>query len=63
MGLRTPAPSEPRAGLPPRVQATAHVVRPHTAAHLLAELIPVAPAGLAEKPLERGPAIAAHEML
>eukprot|EP00969_Alexandrium_andersonii_P195096 8618305-Alexandrium_andersonii.AAC.1 len=40
MGRRTPAPSEPRAGLPSRVQATVHVARPHAVAHLLAGLTP-----------------------
>eukprot|EP00969_Alexandrium_andersonii_P307763 13604074-Alexandrium_andersonii.AAC.1 len=48
MRRRAPASPEPRACLPLRIQAPVHVVRPRAAAQL-AELIPVAPAGLAEK--------------
>eukprot|EP00969_Alexandrium_andersonii_P206811 9136583-Alexandrium_andersonii.AAC.1 len=56
---RTPTAPQPRALLPPRVQAPVHAVRPYTVVHLLAELVSVAPTGFAEKPLERSPAVVA----
>eukprot|EP00969_Alexandrium_andersonii_P034829 1523852-Alexandrium_andersonii.AAC.1 len=40
----------------------AHAIRPNTEEHLLAELIAIAAARLAEKPLERCPAVMAHEV-
>eukprot|EP00969_Alexandrium_andersonii_P140173 6200978-Alexandrium_andersonii.AAC.1 len=61
MRSRAPAPPKPRARFPPRVQAPAHIARPNTVVHLFAELVTVAPTGLAEKPLESGTAIVAHE--
>eukprot|EP00969_Alexandrium_andersonii_P062489 2752602-Alexandrium_andersonii.AAC.1 len=56
-----PAAPQPGACLPPRVQAPVHVVRPHAVAHLLAELVTIVPAGLADGPLERRPAVVARE--
>eukprot|EP00969_Alexandrium_andersonii_P053613 2358570-Alexandrium_andersonii.AAC.1 len=58
-----PVAPQPRACLPPRVQAPAHVARPHAVPHLLAELVTVAPAGLAKEPLEICPAVVAREVL
>eukprot|EP00969_Alexandrium_andersonii_P211152 9325703-Alexandrium_andersonii.AAC.1 len=58
---RSPAAPHPRARSPSRVQAPAHIVRPHTVMRLLAELVPVAPAGFTEKPLKSSPAIVAYE--
>eukprot|EP00969_Alexandrium_andersonii_P264554 11692961-Alexandrium_andersonii.AAC.1 len=60
---RSPAAPQPRARFPPRVQAPAHVARPHTVMHLLAEIVPVVPAGFSEKPLKRSPAVVANEVL
>eukprot|EP00969_Alexandrium_andersonii_P089855 3967825-Alexandrium_andersonii.AAC.1 len=37
-------------------------IRDSTVVHLFTELVPIALAGLAEEPLERGPAIMAHEV-
>eukprot|EP00969_Alexandrium_andersonii_P174598 7719995-Alexandrium_andersonii.AAC.1 len=61
MRSRTPAAPHPRARFPPRVQAPVHVAPPYTVVYLLAELVPVAPAGFTEKPLERCPAVVAHK--
>eukprot|EP00969_Alexandrium_andersonii_P002713 118153-Alexandrium_andersonii.AAC.1 len=61
MGRRAPAPPQPSAWLPSRIQASVHVVRPHAVVDLLAEFVPVVLARLAEKPLECGAAIMAHE--
>eukprot|EP00969_Alexandrium_andersonii_P284447 12575124-Alexandrium_andersonii.AAC.1 len=58
-----PAAPEPSARPPTRVQAPAHVARPRAVARVLAELVAVAPAGLAEEPLECRPAVVAHEVL
>eukprot|EP00969_Alexandrium_andersonii_P154275 6819987-Alexandrium_andersonii.AAC.2 len=63
MRCSPPAAPVPRACLPPRVQAPAHVVRPRAVMHLLTELVAIAPTGLTKKPLERCPAVVAHEVL
>eukprot|EP00969_Alexandrium_andersonii_P156631 6924693-Alexandrium_andersonii.AAC.1 len=56
-----PAAPQPRARFPPRVQAPAQIARPHAVLHLLAELVPIAPAGFSARPLERSPAVVANE--
>eukprot|EP00969_Alexandrium_andersonii_P323829 14308250-Alexandrium_andersonii.AAC.1 len=63
MRRNPPAAPEPSAHLPTRAQAPAHVARPHAVMRLLAELVAIAPAGLAEEPLECRPAVVAHEVL
>eukprot|EP00969_Alexandrium_andersonii_P073950 3261938-Alexandrium_andersonii.AAC.1 len=60
---RPPAASEPSTRLPARVEATAHVVRPRAVVHMLAELVAVAPARLAEEPLECPTAVVAMRCL
>eukprot|EP00969_Alexandrium_andersonii_P213651 9434835-Alexandrium_andersonii.AAC.1 len=58
-----PAASKASARPPAWVKAPAHVVRPRAVAHLLAELVAVAPARLAEESLQRRAAIMAHGVL
>eukprot|EP00969_Alexandrium_andersonii_P358729 15451635-Alexandrium_andersonii.AAC.1 len=58
-----PAAPQPGARLPPRVQAPVRIAQPHAVVRLLAELVAVAPAELAEEPLERRPTVVAHEVL
>eukprot|EP00969_Alexandrium_andersonii_P304316 13451695-Alexandrium_andersonii.AAC.1 len=62
--MRRRPPGGARAERPPRptrIQPPAHVARPHAVAHLLAERAAIAPAGLAEEPLECRPAVVAYE--